>query len=627
MFLLWRVRILYASLLCICTILIIYGKTINFGFNLDDKLATSIHPSVKKGLKGIPEIFTSPYMDINEPRYGGYRPMAKFSYALEYAIWGENTKASHIINLLIYLLCCILFYNLLKIQFADWHWLLHLCALLFFAVHPLHVEAVASLKNRETLFAFFWGCLSAYILLKDQNLLSVMLAILFFLIAVMSKLEAVFFPVYTAYYLWFADKWSSKKSIIYGILLPVFGVALYLSIQSTFQYPLVFDIYDYENSIVGHQYSLSHFATVAYILAYNLKLIFLPSKYMFFYGVTEIGLMNWKNAIVWLSTLVHFLLLALMIYGSVKRHKYALLIFFYFFSIGLYMNLLQLIPGMVGDRLLFTTVGFGAIVVSYFIHHFFKRFDKKFVYLLVPLISVWFLFLSLKSTNRVNCWEDTLTLGNCDIEHLQNNYIANIIYLSFIETELKNPNSTYDKNELVETTIKYANQALALKANSIEARVHLGYVYCNELDLIEKGGEYLFDAMKIKPTHMKTLFNLGLCFEKKGELSKAVKFYDAANQQNKYNIELKSKLAISYCKINDLILCKSVIDEMLVSHKNHYKTYLTEGNYYLFKKDTLQATLSYEKALYYNPDLLELKEMIAQYYLSENNIEKYDQFK
>lgn len=607
-------------------ILLIYFKTLNYSYNLDDKFATSIHPSVKKGVKGIPEILTSPYMGKNEPRYGGYRPITRVTFAIEYSLFGEKPNISHFLNILIYVFCCIFFFHLVKYLFAEWDWPFWYAAVFIFMLHPLHVEVVSSLKNREVLLSFLFGISSILILVRYKNIQYLLLSIALFTLAVFSKLDAVFFPVFAAFIFYFLGRWSLKKSLIYGLSLPAVAVACYLLVQTTFPEPLNLGVHTYENPIVGHEFTANHFATVSYLLAYMIRLVFIPNQFIYFYGTGFFNLMNWGNWIVIVSAIFHLALLVLMIKGFFKRKKYTLIIFYYFFSIGLYMNLIQMMPGVIGDRLMFIAVGAAAMIVPYLLNVFYKKSNnnKLVKYVGLGIIFGACLYMSAQAYNRVDCWENTVTLGECDIDQLSESYLSQIIYLGFLESEIKRGNSKYNKNELIKKSIAHAGIALKHYPKSADAKKHLGYIFCAELDSIRLGGQLLYEALQEEPTNPHVLYNLGICFDKKGEAANALKFYKEANKYQEKSVEIKSKLVMAYCASGNIQSARKEVDNLMKNYAYDYKSFISEGTYYLYLKDTLKATQSFEKALAIKPDLVSLKNQIRDYYKSKGNVEKVE---
>ncbi|MFC2114603.1 hypothetical protein ACFLRI_04575 [Bacteroidota bacterium] len=103
-------------------VFILYGNTIQNNYALDDIYVTN-NDLVKKGFRAIPEIFTSYYADNvfedGERLRFGFRPVVKASYAIEYAIFGNNPHMSHFINILLYFLTLLILLRILSNVWSD----------------------------------------------------------------------------------------------------------------------------------------------------------------------------------------------------------------------------------------------------------------------------------------------------------------------------------------------------------------------------------------------------------------------------------------------------------------------------------------------------------------------------
>ncbi len=147
-------------------VFIVYGNTLFNGYNLDDHLVTQNHKYTSKGLSAIKDIITSDYYSNNVDINFGYRPIVHISFAIEHQLFGEHASISHLINLLIYFISVCLFFKLCLKWFGEKNTHAALLTALIFAVHPLHTEAVASIKNRDELLALLFGLLSIYTFIK-----------------------------------------------------------------------------------------------------------------------------------------------------------------------------------------------------------------------------------------------------------------------------------------------------------------------------------------------------------------------------------------------------------------------------------------------------------------------------
>jgi hypothetical protein len=163
---------------------------------MDDNLVTKNHPLTSKGIVSLKNIFTQSYYTNNADMSFGYRPVALASFAIEHQFIGERAFTSHGVNLLIYIFTIWILYGVLKLHVASHHRLFAFLSLLLFAIHPLHSETVASIKNRDELLALFFGALSLkYAFSCKGNLAHLIWASVFLLVGLLSK-KSVFPLIY-----------------------------------------------------------------------------------------------------------------------------------------------------------------------------------------------------------------------------------------------------------------------------------------------------------------------------------------------------------------------------------------------------------------------------------------------
>lgn len=171
-------------------ILLVFGNTLFNGYNLDDNLVTQKHVLTSKGLSSINKIFSQSYYSNNADLGFGYRPIVLLSFAIEHQFLGENAKTSHFINLILYAIAVLLLFKLFLSYTGEKGFLLAFLASILFAVHPIHSEVVASIKNRDEILAFLFLMLSALSIekyLKKNSLLSLLSILFFFSIGMLAK--------------------------------------------------------------------------------------------------------------------------------------------------------------------------------------------------------------------------------------------------------------------------------------------------------------------------------------------------------------------------------------------------------------------------------------------------------
>lgn len=147
---------------------LLYGNTIINEYSIDDAIVTN-NPVIAKGIKAIPEIFTTRYRIQGQYNYG-YRPIVKSSFAIQHQIFGENPHVGHFFNVLFYAITVIFLYLLLRKLLRNYDKILPLIITLLFISHPVHTEAVASLKNREEIFSFLGSLAALYFFLRFSEL-------------------------------------------------------------------------------------------------------------------------------------------------------------------------------------------------------------------------------------------------------------------------------------------------------------------------------------------------------------------------------------------------------------------------------------------------------------------------
>ena len=184
-----------AMVLLLLLALLAYANSVNGRFVFDDTVIVQGNDSIR-GLDPahLKQIFGQHYWKAVESKGGLYRPVVMLSYAVDYALNGEDPSGYHATNILIHALNGILVFLLLEQLFARRAF--SLLSALFFALHPIRTEAVASIVGRaESLSACL--ALAAWLLYirhcKSGRLRWLSLSVALFILAVLSKESAFAF--------------------------------------------------------------------------------------------------------------------------------------------------------------------------------------------------------------------------------------------------------------------------------------------------------------------------------------------------------------------------------------------------------------------------------------------------
>ncbi len=187
----------------------LYLPSLFNGFVWDDHFVVLTNDFVHSW-KNIPLVFSRQYltrasdMSLSGVKTIGsgelsYRPVVTLSYFLDWSIWQDNPFGYHLHNLVYHVFNTLLVFVLVFILIRR-RWVAFGSAL-FFAWHPIHVEAVNAIGNREDLqfFFFYMAALLCHIQgharANGQRRAWVLGSVCLFFLALFAKEMAVTLPV------------------------------------------------------------------------------------------------------------------------------------------------------------------------------------------------------------------------------------------------------------------------------------------------------------------------------------------------------------------------------------------------------------------------------------------------
>lgn len=129
--------------------LILYAPSIAYDFTLDDVPIVRDNSRIRDLGEPQAYLWTSYWSSPGQNKE--YRPITILSYALTYAVAELNPAAHHGVNVLLHALVCMALWWLIALMFGR-PGLATLTACLF-AMHPIHVEAVAGVVGRAELLS------------------------------------------------------------------------------------------------------------------------------------------------------------------------------------------------------------------------------------------------------------------------------------------------------------------------------------------------------------------------------------------------------------------------------------------------------------------------------------------
>lgn len=128
----------------------VYALTLGHGFVFDDGIVIVRNAHIRS-LANLPAIFSSTIWAGSGWAAPMFRPLTIATYALNYALTGLAPWSYHLVNVLLHAIVSVLVFRLGRL----WRLSIGAAAMgaLLFAVHPIHVEAVANVVGRKELLA------------------------------------------------------------------------------------------------------------------------------------------------------------------------------------------------------------------------------------------------------------------------------------------------------------------------------------------------------------------------------------------------------------------------------------------------------------------------------------------
>ena len=207
-----------------------YTPTLQNGYVWDDRIFRDAKQVTT--YEGLYDIWAKPG---TIPRELHYWPMVYTSFWLDYQLFGNNPVTSHITNIVIHIAnSCLILTILKRIGLNDRAATL---SAMIFALHPVHVESVAwAIERKDTLstllylIALLWHpCLSK----SKRPTGALMLSLLFYALAVLTKSIAVSLPAVLLLIPWFMSGTIRRHEFVQSIPFFVIGasIAIYDIVQ------------------------------------------------------------------------------------------------------------------------------------------------------------------------------------------------------------------------------------------------------------------------------------------------------------------------------------------------------------------------------------------------------------
>lgn len=491
-------RVNYAVITLIIACFIFYGNTLHLKYAYDDLMVITGNHFTKEGFKGIGNILTTDVFtgyfgkDQNMVAGGRYRPLSLVTFAIEYQLFGENPSISHLINVLLFTLVCIMLLILLRklavskgflLDKSPWYFSAPFIISLLFAAHPVHTEVVANIKSRDEILAFLFCLLTLYFSLKFLEKRKVMMALysgLSFFLALLSKENSLTFILILPVTIYFFTQYKVKNNLL-AIIPLVISTCIFLLIRQAVvghsNNPLANDLM---NNPFVEMTIPQKYATILYTLGLYIKLLIFPHPLTSDYYPYHIPIINpgdWRA----IFSLIVYLFMIVYIILKVRTKDLVSYCFLYFLiTLSIVSNIVFPIGAFMSERFVFMPslgfcilLGIGIIGLEGRIPMK-NRLNKQIIFGLFTLIMTLYAY---KTISRNTDWFDSYTLFTTDIKVSGNSAKGNEVAGEYILQKAKQIQDIHSRDSMLQLSIAYQQKAIRIYPKQVVALFNLAAAY------------------------------------------------------------------------------------------------------------------------------------------------------
>ena len=589
-----------ALILILLVTIIIYIPTFNAGFVWDDINYIQNNELIHTfDIGGI----------LSDYVMGNYHPVTILVFAIEYQIFGLDETGYHLVNLLLHLANVLLvYYAILLLTKKE---MVALVTALLFSIHPLHTESVAWISELKDLLysCFFFGAYIFYIKYLDSKKREYyLLALLLFLLSLLSKAMAASLPVLLMLTDYFKQRKFTMKMVVektpFFLLAIIFGIVAILAQRSS---DAIQDISEYSilQRIVFASYGF---------LTYMWKAI-LPLNQSAFYPYPVTGGES-LGVQFYIFPLLVLLLLVFVFYSQRFTKKIFFGVGFFAVTVALVLQLLPVGNAVMADRYSYIPL-FGIFyLMAEGFSWLWNRFGRRAA---ISILALFTVFFSITTFLRNRVWKDGITLWADVISKFPkeaigyNNrggiYLGNKQYNSALADlnksielrpdyaeALNNRGVILSEYKRYNEAINDLNRAIKLAPNYPEAYNNRGTILL-EMKRYQEALHDINKAIELRPRYAQAYYNRGLVFMDEMKYDLAIKDYEKALEIKPDYAEAIINKAIILKTGNDNEKILADYNKAITASPGEAQLYYNRGVVLMNNNQNIAAIADFNKAI------------------------------
>ena len=671
-----RIIIIALALLC-------YANTLTLHYALDDRMVIlESKYTLRGGWESVKAIFTedtfSGYFGAENSIVAGgrYRPMSQLTFMIETQLFGKNIQerigdledyynlhnaeheqyfyetplpfVNHLMNLLYFILLCLLLYEVLSKIFpqhegSKWFQSLTFIAMVLFTVHPIHTEVVANVKGRDEIFAMLGSVIALWCSLKyvdTRKWYWLVISLLAFTFGIFSKENTITFLAVVPLALYYYQNENKRTADYFITLTPlllgsVFFIWARYKVLGSMMPP------DTTSNILNNPYVHStraqQIATVLITWGIYLKLLFFPHPLTHDYYPHQIAITDFSNPLVWVILIGCIALVVYGIWNLKKKSVPAFGILYFIITFSIVSNLLFNLGTFMNERFLFMpSIGF-TLLVGWWLYRLSMASAPALQKTAVGVTSAICLLFGIKTFVRNFTWMDDFTLFLTDVKTSDNSIKCNISAGGSCLQIWKKSHKDRDKRD----AYRYLEKALKLDDHALNA-----YLLLSELAYLDENPDLAFQAARnatlIDPENPqgRNLLEMATNSQKaheldpvnellnQGKVDEAWQEVNRILEKDPDNIVAKNVrgnvLGRGYGRLDDAI---KVFEEIVAEHPDFSSSWENMGICYAIKRDFANAERCLLHALELSPDNDNIKLNLYYMYQEKGDLAEAEKYK
>ncbi|MBC8434627.1 MAG: tetratricopeptide repeat protein [Desulfobacterales bacterium] len=644
---------LLISLLLIMSAVVVYGQVGNHEFiHYDDRVYVTENRHIQNGWtkEGVIWAFTSKL-------HGHFHPLTWLSHMTDCQLFGLNPGLHHLTNLFVHIINTLLLFFIFNKMTGALFKSAFVAAL--FSLHPLHVEAVASIASRkDVLSALFWmlTMLAYNHYVKHKGFMRYFAVFFFFALGLMAKSMLVTLPIV----LLLLDYWPSRRfrcvsptrehddlkqktkfskdqrlllfqligeKLILFILMAVAAVAAVFIMQTRDEFALSL------TKLLPTKYHLAN-ALVSYVS--YLKKMFWPFDLAIPYPFRDMPPM-------WQVGGSFFLLFGITFFAFWKRRDYPYLIvgwLWYIVTLLPMIGVLAIGPQAMADRYTYIpTIGL-SIIITWGVCDMLVRWRLPSITLAVSS-CIFILILTICSWQQVRYWKNSITLFERTVRITHNNPVGQYCLGYSLEFKGRLKEAVYHYKEALrdspgfvkvhnnlgavllrqgKTTeaVSHFREAVKHNPDSEVAHVNLANAMAF-LGRQEEAISHYKEALRIKPDYEIAHMNLGVIFARMKKFDLAIDHYTEALKIDPRLAEVHYNLAGALVHKGNLKEAIFNYNEVLKINPKHVASHFNLGVVFSQQGNLKKAVFHFNETLKINPNLAAAHQNLGYIFSRQGN--------